>query len=758
MVYSRGRRRLFAAVGLLALTAGGGGAAAQGAGPAQAPRAASLEEVVVTAQRREERLQDVPLSVMAISGRNLERAGVTRIDDLAKVAPGFSIQPATRGNALLVVSMRGQRQNTPNMPYDPSTAVYFAEVVQMRPQGLNAALYDLASVQVLKGPQGTLFGRNTPAGALLITPVAPQSDFGGYAKVTLGNYDLRQFEGALNVPLGDDWRLRLSARRSLRDGYTDAPTINDRLDNENIAAWRVSLAYAPNDVFSNTLVVDGMDQNENPTAFKLSYVTPGGAVATRGGVAELDQLSRADFHTTFADEARDGVGIHGMTVSNITQVAISDTLTVKNILGFRHLKSRINSGFDGSRAQVLAVYETLDAEQLSDELQLQGTALDGGLTYILGAYAFQESGNNFQDAPVLGIGATNSLDIVNTSKSIFGQGTYDLPFLPKVSLTVGARHTWDDREMAASNFRLGVCRLLTADTGGVPLNPCRRLATANFKALTYNVTLDWKPTDDTLVYLARRRGYRSGGITSGANLPGEFNPFRPEFVKDTEIGLKQEWRLGGVAARTNIAAYWDDYKDIQRQQTVQVVINGLLVNRSATVNAASATIKGIDVEQTLRPFDALDISLAYSYLDGRYKNFFIGALDYTDSPLAGAPKHTLSGSARLRLFESDETGGLFFTVLAAYRSKTLATDINGYDVANKRVFPSAIIKAYETVDLRVDWQNLLGKPATLSGFVRNVADKEYVASAQNSVAVTTGFAAVTLGAPRTYGVELKYEF
>ncbi|MDB5454041.1 MAG: hypothetical protein JWO33_2619, partial [Caulobacteraceae bacterium] len=711
MGHSYGRNHLFAAVGLLALT-WAGQAAAQTADPT-VRAAASLEEVVVTAQRREERLQDVPLAVTAISGQGLERAGVARIDDLAKLAPGFSIQPATRGNALLVVSMRGQRQNTPNKPYDPSTAVYFAEVVQMRPQGLNAALYDLQSVQILKGPQGTLFGRNTPAGALLITPVAPQSDLGGYAKVTYGNYNLRQFEGAVNVPLGDDWRLRISARRSLRDGYTNAPTINDHLDNENIAAWRVSLSYVPNDVFSNALVVDGMDQNENPTAFKLSFVQPGSAVATRGGQAELDQLATVPFHTTFADEARDGVGIHGITVSDITEFKLSDTLTLKNILGFRHIKSRINSNFDGSRIATLSVFETLDANQISDELQLQGTAFDDSLTYIFGGYAFQERGNNFQDAPVFGVGATNSLDITNRSKSVFGQATYDLPFLPKVSLTVGARHTWDDREMTASNFRLGVCRLLTADTGGVPLNPCTRTGTANFKAFTYNVTLDWKPTDDTLVYVARRRGYRSGGITSGANLPGEFNPFRPEFVSDTEIGLKQDWSLGGIAARTNIAAYWDDYKDIQRQQTFQLLINGLLATRSATVNAAAATIKGIDIEQTLRPFDALEISLSYSYLDASYKNFLIGTLDYSDSPLAGAPRDTFSGSARVRLFQSDSAGRFYVAVLGSYRSKTMMTDIGSYDVANNRVFPSAIIKGYGTVDARVDWENLMGKPATL---------------------------------------------
>src|SRR5690606_38010311 len=206
---------------------------------AQSPATAStgVEEVVVTARRRTELVQDVPVAVSAYSGQQLEEAGVERVSDLARIAPGLGAQASPFGNGALTLSLRGQRQGLANIAYDPAVPVYFNEVIQARSQGLNAAMFDLESVQVLKGPQGTLFGRNSTGGALLITSRAPTDQFEGYFLGGVGDYNLRRGEGAVNLPLGAGFNARVAAAVTKRDGYMANPSTGYALDDEDTATW-----------------------------------------------------------------------------------------------------------------------------------------------------------------------------------------------------------------------------------------------------------------------------------------------------------------------------------------------------------------------------------------------------------------------------------------------------------------------------------------------------------------------------------------
>jgi iron complex outermembrane receptor protein len=744
-----------------ALMAAGLSAPAFAQGAASGSDAASdLDEVVVTARRREERLQDVPVAVTALSAQDMQRASITRTDELAKLTPGFSVTPAAFGAGQLAPTIRSQRQPLPQTTFDQSVTTYFAEVVQARPTGLNNAFFDIANVQVLKGPQGTLFGRNSTGGALLITPAAPTEAFGGYARVTLGTYKQRNLEAAINMPLSEDLQVRVAGRIGRRDGYTTSISTGIDIDNEKTEAGRVSIRYAPADSrFSTTAVFDYLHENDaGGAAFRTYTVTPGGLAARFfPAIADLAAVNADGFHSTSASTPESAIRIRSYGASVISEFELADNLKIKNIYGYRRVKSFLYFDLDGSRFPIVDGTDALESQQYSDELQLVGTALDGALDFIVGGYFFRETANDPQVTYVLGAPQSNTLHARNKSKSVFGQLTYRIPAVKGLSVTLGGRETWDDRYMNGSSFQgifTGTCRMLTADVGGLPKNPCFGQASADFKKFTYTASVEYKPTDDILVYLAHRKGYRAGGIPAQPKIPSEFTPFRPEVVKDIEAGLKATYRFGGMVGRTNIAAYTVKYSDVQR--SFSGLENGVL--KARIVNAADARVKGVEIEQMFRPIRSLEINLAYGLSDAKYKTFILpNGLDYSKSPFSGAPKHTLNASVRWDLPIESELGQFAVQVNGAYRSKTIAYDVISWNLATQSVQPTMVIREYHTYDARLDWTDMMGRQGlTGSLWVKNLTDEAYYTSLSLDPAL--GIQAGTLGAPRTYGVELNYAF
>jgi iron complex outermembrane receptor protein len=744
-----------------ALMAAGLSAPAFAQGAASGSDAASdLDEVVVTARRREERLQDVPVAVTALSAQDMQRASITRTDELAKLTPGFSVTPAAFGAGQLAPTIRSQRQPLPQTTFDQSVTTYFAEVVQARPTGLNNAFFDIANVQVLKGPQGTLFGRNSTGGALLITPAAPTEDFGGYARVTLGTYKQRNLEAAINMPLSEDLQVRVAGRIGRRDGYTTSISTGIDIDNEKTEAARLSIRYAPPDSrFSTTAVFDYLHENDaGGAAFRTYTVTPGGLAARFfPAIADLAAVNADGFHSTSASTPESAIRIRSYGASVISEFELADNLKIKNIYGYRRVKSFLYFDLDGSRFPIVDGTDALESQQYSDELQLVGTALDGALDFIVGGYFFRETANDPQVTYVLGAPQSNTLHARNKSKSVFGQLTYRIPAVKGLSVTLGGRETWDDRYMNGSSFQgifTGTCRMLTADVGGLPKNPCFGQASADFKKFTYTASVEYKPTDDILVYLAHRKGYRAGGIPAQPKIPSEFTPFRPEVVKDIEAGLKATYRFGGMVGRTNIAAYTVKYSDVQR--SFSGLENGVL--KARIVNAADARVKGVEIEQMFRPIRSLEINLAYGLSDAKYKTFILpNGLDYSKSPFSGAPKHTLNASVRWDLPIESELGQFAVQVNGAYRSKTIAYDVISWNLATQSVQPTMVIREYHTYDARLDWTDMMGRQGlTGSLWVKNLTDEAYYTSLSLDPAL--GIQAGTLGAPRTYGVELNYAF
>lgn len=741
---------------------------------------ATIEEVVVTARRRDEQLQDVPLAVSAVSGEDLERLSIRNATELVRAAPGLVVAPPTYGSSNLAPTIRSQRQALTNGTYDASTGVYFAEVPAARTQGLNASFYDLESVQVLKGPQGTLFGRNTTGGAVLLTPVAPKPTFGGYVTGMAGNYGLIDIEGAVNMPLSEAIQVRLAGKATRRDGYMDAPYHGYAVDDQHTDSLRASLYTRLSDNIENTLVVTGFWQLDEGLPMKLIKVRPTSRIvlANPNIMDELEFLARSDFHTTTLRTLPQATNIETFTLSNITEFDLG-AATIKNIFGYRKVDYTLGYSNDGTNSFLTYMVKPReDAKQFSNELNLSGTALDGRLDYITGLFFFHESTlsgqqteDNYTIRPTpeeaLGMGLGTPVqdlqiteaDVVNKSYSVYAQGTYRIPQIETVSVTAGIRFTRDVRAVEwYSRFVIPTPRCRLTDAAGAPLDPCYRAAEVTYEQPTWTLSVDWKPSDNTLLYLAHRRGYRSGGYTFTAYSPSQSEPYRPEIVDDIEFGFKRDWDLVGTQLRTNFAAYYQDYRDIQRNATF--FENNRAVTRM--YNAASATIKGFELEADWRVTPNLQLSTGISHSDAVYEEFIIdtptGVQDYTGAEFAASPKWTVNWLARYRLPIATE-GDVFAQLSGFYLSDSVPGDVSSYDPVAKETFPDGLLPAYHIIDAGLQWESVMGSTVDLSFFVRNLLNEEYYTySIDNARNDTRGAVAGLTGPPRTFGVIVKYEF
>jgi len=739
--------------------------------------AGTLDTVVVTARRRNERLQDVPLAVTVIPADALDRARIDRLDEIQRLVPGFSVTPTVIGNGAFNPAIRSQRQTLANMVFDQSVSVYLAEVVQARPQGINTGLFDVASVQVLKGPQGTVFGRNSTGGAVLITPRAPEETFGGYAKATVGAYSLRQGEGVVNLPVNDSFQVRIGGKITRRDGYTHSYTTGRDLDDEMSEAWRLSLRFAPPDSrVTNVLALDGTHEHDNGTAFTVASVGTTGILQTLSPtglypVILSDFNTRQNslpFHSTFSNARGNGIEIHTYAASNITEYHISDGINFKNIAGFRDTNSYIFYDIDGARFDIIDNVQRLKAKQYSDEFQVLGDLANRQINYIAGGYIFKESGtdysisNQFVGTAAAAVGRKSPY-VKNRSEAVFAQVTYRPEFLHNVSFTGGLRKTWDHRKLIGNSdttriaTRVTTCTLLSADVGGVPLSPCRKDVSTDFSALTYTLTADWKPAPDTLLYLTNSTGYRTGGFQASAVKPSDFIPYKPERVTNYEVGLKTSWNIGGSKGWTGIAVYHQKYTNIQKQLGF---VNELNVLVSSIINAAAARVDGFEIENSWRPVRGIEVMASYAYSDPKYKDYKFrpsttsGIVDYSKAPFANVPKSMVSGSIRYDIPAGEEVGDFSAQVSGSYTSRRLVSELNGFDPSTGKVNPDYVLHSYKTFDARIEWARMLKTNTTVAIWVKNLSNEQYYTAFPSNVGEKSGI----LGDPRTYGVTLNYTF
>ncbi|GFE79876.1 TonB-dependent receptor [Steroidobacter agaridevorans] len=786
------RQRMICAAAVSATTVlSSGFAHAQAVASSTEPQVGqSLEEVMVTARRREESAQSVPIAVTALGAAELENHRVESLENLQTVVPALSVSAASGRPNAPVYSLRGIRPTEALYGQDPTVAVYFADVVISPAEGTNLGMYDLASLQVLKGPQGTLFGRNTTGGAVLLTPKRPGREFGGDVKIGFGNYGRNETQLGLDMPFADSFAMRLSGRTIDSDGYqtnvAPGPMNGAKLGGESTRSARVSAVWDVTDNVENYTIVSWDSKDTNGRGTVLQAINPATTLRCYDGPTNpngpcganealpsyFDALERArgrDRNDVESDmRQRDETEVWGIV--NTTTVSLSDTLTLKSIAGYRDFETYSEYDIDASAIPgILTSMQTATLQHASYELQLLGSAFDNRFDWVTGLYWYNEDGVQNSPGDVLvGVNPNNPFmqlgAVDNSSYSFFAQGIYRLT--PELSLTAGVRWNYDEKEMTLSSKTPAACSLRDPNTGALlPADRCSVTLSDSFSQPTGTLSLDYKVRDDVLLYAASRLGYRSGGFNLRATTPVEYAPFDPETVIDLELGIKADWFVGDWRMRSNVAAYNQWYDDIQR--TVGVT-NPIGVPGSAIQNAAKANVFGIEVEQTIAPTDNLSLQLNYAYTKPEYDDWvdpFTGD-DLTDTPFHFTPEHAAAASLTYTV-PMQGAGELRFSASASYRSHVWINSLQTIQAIRRTpasVLPFMQQDAYTLLDLSAGWTGVMGSSFDISAYVKNVADKEYslggiqlYESARPDIR-PFGIVTKAYGEPRTYGVELRYNF
>jgi iron complex outermembrane receptor protein len=771
------------------------GAAATAGKSDEAP-SAGLGEIQVTARRVSEDIERVPVSVTAVGAEGLRDQQIVDINGLELVSPSLTVSQGQRGSSSPVVMIRGQRGFNSNTLQDPSVSVYFADVGQSLAGGLNTSFYDLQSVEVLKGPQGTLFGRNTNGGAVLINPAVPGDKFDGYFQVSDGNYDYHDVEGMVNLPVSDTLAVRFAGKLTRRHGYMEDPDTGVDAENLNSNSGRLSARWKPNDDFESTTIATYYDDDTNDArslyVVNPPSVIPGGPLAAylvplyEAALARNQSQGKYEFEDNGPEFSKSQIyGIQNISKWDIPSAI--DELSIKNIFGYRHVYTDANFDLDGSPVQSLGTISLLRADIYSNELQVLGKK--GPLDFVAGFTYYRQ--NALDDSLSSEFGALNPLapstfpissygdyDTENRSYALYANGNYKLDSLAKgLSVSVGARVTEDVRGIVYHNRTAGgfnpttyICTL----TGAVIPNNRNLCATEaadlEYTRPSFNASVNYQATDDVLVYGAFRRGYRAGGFNnSPPNAASiETQIFRPETVNDYEIGLKANFRIGGIPGRFNLAGYHDLIYNAQR--TDNEVIPGTSTFAAIVLNAAQAHVNGGEAELTLDPTDSLRLSANGSVIDTGYSSFVdhylvngvVTPVDVSDSQFAYVPKYQINSTARYQLPIPRSSGDVFVQATYYYQSTIQTAEINTANCGPNGQYYNCdnrlgAVHGYSFINMRADWRNVAGAGFDLGLFVNNLTNKYYISDASNAIG-TIGYASSVLGPPRMFGVELRVPF
>jgi iron complex outermembrane receptor protein len=730
-----------------------------------------IEEILVTARRQIESSQIVPIAITSIGQEALERQSIKTLTDLQLIVPSAYVSQYAHGSGQQFFSLRGQSESGLNTGGGagggPAVVGYFSEVpTQMSGPGL---YYDLESVQILNGPQGTLFGRNTTGGAVLFEPRRPDLQAtDGYAQILGGDYRRAEVQGAVNIPVIDGTlAVRVSGQMGSREGYTRDVHTGLEYDNRHFRAARVGVLFQPSDVLQNYFIASYVAFNEHGPGTILSAANPDNPFLGAGILAYLDaQVARGARSTALSVRELDDNKYYSLI--NKTRLTLGGGLTLSNIFSFSRQWARRDDDEDGTTLPLLDSLGSrpgtylVDQDTETEELQLQGKSLGDALSWQTGGYYQHDytpgadHRTYTQDVVLLPIFSnTDRTDIGGTSLGAYGQATYALSgSLEGLSLTAGYRYTWDhvyegySQSFGSQPFYPAVGDFCSSRAGTYP--NCFVQAAARHGGGSYTFGLDYRATPSTLLYLASRQGYKSGGFNIvAASIGATSNPFftyGPEKVRDVEVGMKADWSVGELKGRTNIALYnsW--------LTNAQVNTSALFGNlqEAVTANAAKAIIRGLELQNILRPAPYAELTLTYSRLDAHYARYVTPlGQDLTDLPYAYAPRNKGSVSGRVRLPLPGTVGEIWMGANLTYQDRVFA----GF----ASVDPGSFLPAYGLLGLRADWQRVWGSHLDLAVFATNVTNKTY-RIANEDLYSTIGTSTTVYGEPRMYGGSLTYQY
>jgi iron complex outermembrane receptor protein len=768
-----------------------GGVNAQVAAPPSGNN--DLEEIIVTAQRRSESLERVPVTMEALGSAELVKQQIDSESNLQIAVPGLIVR-AGRSSDVLNYSIRGETVD-PISDMRPGVLPYVDEI-QVGGSGGSSAIYDLKSIQVLKGPQGTLFGRNSPGGAVIITTSEPTNDFGGYFSTRLGTYDTRYFEGAINVPIvPDKVLLRVAAISQDRDGTQTNEYNGQQLGVVDRKGVRGTLVVNFTDQLKNVTMLDYLHSGGSPVSGVLFNLDPKGSlpsialtnaatmdqtISAIAGVPGLGDGAAAAYFAAHPNLPKGGLAQflaiqqslgpyrpdvdsetkfrgQNVIVSNITSYRIDDDLTIKNIFGRVKLISRLFSDIDGSPFGIdgedpLGKIDFTD--QTSDEVQLQGTAFDKNLTYTAGYFYSDESSQDLTSStllnfPILSGVQINARTIGNQTDAVYGQGTYSLAQLTGIgglSVTAGAR---------LAREKVSITILPNDISYSDPADVQATYEPAQSKVFENGSTtfsVQDQLNQSVLVYVATRSSPRNGGYNGFVKpKPGlsSFggNGYSTERVTDIETGVKFQGDIAGIPTRLNLAVYNMWISNAQRGVFAEV--GG--APAALTVNIPKGLVSGFEFDGQINPASWLSLGASTSYTDARYTEnvvSILGAAPVNFGTYPDTPKWTGSvfGEATYPIRDS----------LALSFRTDLYGEASDWFTGTGNLDQGAKLPSYVLTNFRLALDN---KAAgwTLSANLKNAFNRTYYIGGE---ALGTLFQTdtATPGEPRIVTVEARYNF
>lgn len=698
---------------------------------------AMMEKIQVTARKREESLQEAPLSLTAFSGDGLEARGIENISEIGGVTPNLTYQnsPGAGGSSsVATVYIRGVGQRDFLGTIDNGVGFYVDGVYIARTVGATVDLLDVDRVEVLRGPQGTLFGRNSVGGAVALYSKKPTENFEGYVDATIGTDSLAKLKVSVNGALADNLFGNFSALNATQDGYVSRPAGGD-LGDDDILALRGSLLWEAADDVEVSLILDHSTENENGPAFEISdagTLVDGSFAAFYNNVLQAETcgypagISSTDpicYNNQYATEG-ENLGT-APTYSDTTawganlQVTwdINDNLQLKSITAYRDLDAEFARDADASPLTVVHFYDSFEASQFTQEIQLMGSTEDGKLNWITGLYYFDEEGNNrnINDFAIANFDSDN--DFTTTSSAIYAQATYS--FTEKLDLTLGVRYS--DEEKTFDPTQVVISSNIGLENGSLllPLG----LNKIDVKETTPMANLAYKATDELMIYASYTEGFRSGGFVQRIFPALDTVPsFGPEYVESYELGFKYD--SNDKPFSVSGAVFQMDYTDIQ----VRTQNPGFVGFFEA--NVGSAEISGFELESKLAFADYWFIEAAVGYTDAKFTNIDVepplAAVVTVDSKFDHVPEW--SGNISLARDVEFENGSLVTTRLSAnYHTEYFNNPDNTAGIVTPEV---------TLVDLTVLWRS----PDEVYGVdfgLKNLTDETYITAGYQSNVGTT---------------------
>lgn len=702
--------------------------------------------IIITAQKRAEDIIDVGATVNALGAKSIQERGIEQVSDFISQLANVDVKENSPG-VLPVITIRGIGLNDFSATNNPAAGVYVDEVYLSSLALLNADFFDVERIEALRGPQGTLYGRNSTAGAVNIISARPSlSSFEGRVEAGYGNYSAGDVEAMINLPVSSDLAIRLSAKYiDQSEGFYFDTSDNDDVGKRNVLLGRAQALWRPGENFEALLKIEGQKVRSEVGAGEFFGALPNGAATCPGSPQCTDFLgySDPDNDPFRGDWSVDPTYDVDQLSATLRLEADLGDMTLTSITGFIDFDRNWGADTDGTPFRETDFIETDDIQQFSQEVRLSGDMTNG--SWILGAFYSHDDVVGRYDGNLQDLFNTTLLttwDQTTESAAVFGNVNYDLS--DTLTLVGGLRYTWEQKDYAGADFDLVSeapgSGLTLAPFGTPPILIASNTDTLDDTNWSWKAGINWTPIDDALVYASISQGAKSGGFFSGvATNSGQLAPYRPEKLIAYEVGAKQRTDSYDIGA----AVFYYDYQDVQT--FIRDVSGGLPIQRLG--NVEEATIYGADLNAAWRPdmLNGLTLSAAVGLLNTELGSFTSsGGVVPAGNQLPDAPE--LSGTLGVS-YEIDINGDWTMKLQGEgrYAGDQFKDSLND---------PLVATDSYWTLNARAILDHKDGWSVSLWG--RNITDERYVTQGVNNLPLGYGFR--VYGAPRTYGVSVSKEF